>query len=290
MRRNGRPYLSLVIPTRNEADNVQSLVGGICKALPGPTKELVFVDDSDDATPLLLQRILAQADCPGLVVQRSNGNRAGGLSTAVVRGFHTSSGEYICTMDADLQHPTSAVPALLEAAERRKADVVVGSRYMQGGRAHDGFDGKARYLVSWGARHVAHKVLEQARMTTDPLSGFFLVHRSVVEGVEMRPVGYKILLEVLVRGRWTRLVDVPYAFHSRNEGVSKATMREGLRFARHVALLLSAERDARRGGALPEDRRRETAPAPAVNGHRRGLPGRRRPAPVQEAVPAEGGE
>jgi dolichol-phosphate mannosyltransferase len=233
--------LSLVIPTRNEADNVERLIAGICEALPGRDKEFVFVDDSDDDTPARLQRLLAQSDCPGLVMQRANGNRAGGLSTAVVRGIAASSAPYICTMDADLQHPTSAIPLLLRTARWTGADIVVGSRFMDGASAR-GFGGVGRQTVSATARMVARKLLAPARETSDPLSGFFLLRRHVVEQVSLRPIGYKILLEILVRGRWNRLVDVPYAFHSRNAGVSKATAVEGMKFVRHLWQLLPAAR------------------------------------------------
>lgn len=236
MPRRNRAHLSLVIPTRNEADNVERVITSICSVLPGDDKELIFVDDSDDDTPATLQRLLNQADCPGLVLQRANGHRAGGLSTAVCRGFATSSGDYVCTMDADLQHPASAVPMLLEAVEQTGADIVVGSRYLDGGGVA-GFDGRSRKLISNLARAAAHRTLPCSRVTSDPLSGFFLVNRRVFEGVELRPVGYKILLEIIVRGRWKSLADVPYAFHSRNAGMSKATLREGLRFVRHLALL-----------------------------------------------------
>lgn len=253
--------LSLVIPTRNEADNVERLIAGICRALPGPSKELVFVDDSDDDTPARLQRLLAQADCPGLVMQRANGNRAGGLSTAVVRGFAASSGPYICTMDADLQHPASAVPLLYRTARHAGADIVVGSRFMDGSSAL-GFGGAGRQKISASARWVARALLAPARQTSDPLSGFFLVRRHVVEQVDLRPVGYKILLEIMVRGRWSRLVDIPYAFHSRNAGVSNATVLEGLKFIRHLSQLLPASR------ALGPYSRRPTARnASRGNGH-----------------------
>ncbi len=250
MARSYPPSLSLVIPTRNEADNVDRLISSICAAMPGPTKELVFVDDSDDPTPAVLQRRLRATDCPGLVLQRANASRAGGLATAVVRGMQVSSGHFICTMDADLQHPASAVPLLLAAAEEAAADVVVGSRYMKGGGA-DGFDGFGRRTVSQVARLAARALLASARWTTDPLSGFFLVRRDVVDGVELRPIGYKILLEILVRGRWQRIADVPYAFHSRNAGVSNATFREGMQFARHVSHLLGV------GSLLPPTQRLE---------------------------------
>jgi hypothetical protein len=83
-------------------------------------------------------------------------------------------------------------------------------------------------------------------MTSDPLSGFFIVHQRVLRGVHLCPVGYKILLEILVRGRWQRLVDVPYTFQARYAGVSKATIRQGIQFVRHLASLTLAARFGKR--------------------------------------------
>ncbi len=250
------PSLSLVIPTRNEAENVGPLLDGICAAIPGRDKELIFVDDSVDETPLLLQRLLADVDCPASVVHRPRFERSGGLSTAVVRGCGFAEGTWICIMDADLQHPASAVPMLLETAGSTGADIVVGSRHTANQDAPDGFDGPSRRLVSSSARIVAQALIPSARATTDPLSGFFLFRRSVIAGVDLRPIGYKVLLEILVRGHWEKVVDVPYVFHSRNAGVSKATLRQGIQFARHLRRLSIASE--------PRKRKRAERPEPST--------------------------
>jgi dolichol-phosphate mannosyltransferase len=255
--------LSFVIPTRNEAENVELLLSSICAAVPGSSKEVIFVDDSTDDTPAVLQRAIRESDCRGAVLRRSQLTRSGGLSTAVVRGFELSAGNYICTMDADLQHPVSAVPMMLAAAEESAADVVVGSRYLNG-LTLSGFDGAARFAISALARHYARMSVPQARLTTDPLSGFFLVARPVVDGVHLQPMGYKILMEVLVRGRWKKITDISYGFHSRNAGVSKATFREGRLFLQHVRHLRAARRAAAMGDVIPPDflaASRRTGPA-----------------------------
>jgi dolichol-phosphate mannosyltransferase len=144
MPRAAGPSLSIVIPTRNEAENVEALIAAICAGLPGSDKELIFVDDSDDATPLLLQRFLPQADCPSLILQRVGEERAGGLSTAVVAGFTVSGGTYLCNMDGDLQHPASEIAHLLRVAEREGADIVVASRYLPDGSPGGGLAGLQR--------------------------------------------------------------------------------------------------------------------------------------------------
>jgi dolichol-phosphate mannosyltransferase len=250
---------------------VEVLIATICAAVPGPDKELIFVDDSDDATPVLLRRLLPEADCPGLIVERARGERTGGLSTAVVEGFANSTGVYLCIMDADLQHPAGAIPVLWMKAEREGADIVVGSRFMANAGSRAGLDGLRRHAVSRGARLLARLLLPPARATSDPLSGFFVVHRRVVQDVDLRPVGYKILLEVLVRGRWQKVVDVPYVFHARQAGLSKATAGQGAKFVRHLASLAVAARLGRvdvpagatvyRGGARPSHAEAEAANA-----------------------------
>ena len=211
----------------------------ICRAVPGSQKEIIFVDDSDDDTPSILQRCIRESDCRGADLRRGQLTRRGGLSTAVVRGFQLASGEFICTMDADLQHPTDAVPLMLAAARETSAEVVVGSRYTEG-LTLKGFQDPGRFLISAFARQLARIALPPVRATSDPLSGFFLLRRSVVEGVRLEPVGCKILLEVLLRGRWNAVADVPYSFHSRNAGVSKATVNEGLLFLKHLRTLRKA--------------------------------------------------
>ncbi len=247
--------LSLVIPTRNEALNVEQLIQAICEAIPGSAKELIFVDDSEDDTPARLRRLLPEADCAGTVVHRPPLERAGGLSTAVTAGFRAARGVYLCSMDADLQHPPTEVPRLLDAAVSHSADVVVASRYTASGSAAEGFEGLSRRVISVASRRAAQVLLPAARATTDPLSGFFLFRRQVIENVDLRPVGYKILLEVLVRGRWRRVVDVPYTFRQRHAGASKAGLRQGLYFARHLGRLLLP---------LPETAGSAPPPAPAA--------------------------
>ena len=247
-----RLSLSFVIPTRNEADNVRPLLSSICAAVPGSQKEIIFVDDSDDDTPDVLQKAIRESDCRAAVLRRSQLTRSGGLSTAVVRGFELAGGRFVCTMDADLQHPVSAVPMMLAAARQTDVEVVVGSRYTRG-LTLKGFHDPGRFAVSAVARQLARMALPPARLTSDPLSGFFLIRRSVVEGVRLQPMGYKILLEVLVRGRWSKIADVSYSFHSRNAGVSKATMREGRVFLRHLASLRDALRARPGTDTLPEE-------------------------------------
>jgi dolichol-phosphate mannosyltransferase len=229
------PELSLVIPTFNERESVGPLLAELRTALTGVAWEALFVDDSTDGTDALLEDI-ATTDTHVRVLHRQV-NRDG-LAGAVVDGIQLARGTYICVLDADLQHPPSRIPDLLNAARGSRAEVVVASRYVPGGSA-SGLDGPLRQLYSRGLKRLSQCVFPRRLAgITDPLGGYFLVHRSVVEGADLRPIGYKILLEVLVRGRWDRAQEVPYRFQPRHHGASKADLRQGLRFIHHLARLV----------------------------------------------------
>ena len=232
--RGGAPVVSLVIPTRNEADNIQPLVDRVTAALAGTVFEICFVDDSDDGTPDLLLD-LAQSNPSIRCLLRHGADRIGGLSTAVVAGLRMARGQYVCVMDADLQHPPELIPVLLGEADGGAA-LVVASRYAPGG-SHEGLGTPVRRLVSREATVLARLLFKEARRSSDPLSGYFLCRRALIDGIEFRPVGFKILLELLVCVPDLRVVDVPVTQAARAEGVSKATARQGLLYLRHLRSL-----------------------------------------------------
>ncbi len=231
----GLPELSVVIPTRNEADNLDALLTRLERSLAGVDYELIFVDDSDDGTPERLQQ-LGGTDGRICCFHRRTGDRAGGLSTAVTLGLARVRGRAVCVMDADLQHPPETVPQLL-AAQRDGADLVVASRYMSGG-SREGLSRGVRQLVSRVATWLVRALFREARASSDPLAGFFLCPASLVRGLELRPTGFKILLELLVCSPGVKVVDVPLRFQSRAGGESKASARQGWLFLRHVWSLM----------------------------------------------------
>ena len=243
------PTLSVVVPTRNEAGNVRALVEQLHSVLDGTPAEIVFVDDSDDDTPSVIGA-LAAGDPDGVrLVHRPAGARDGGLGGAVVAGLNAARAPWVVVMDGDLQHPPATVPDLLAAGRARTAEAVVASRYRGSGEAA-GLSGWFRRLVS-RASGTAAKLLFPVRLraVTDPMSGFFAVRRDAVRTGELHPDGYKILLEVLVRNRLDRITEIPYRFQPRHAGESKASLREGLRYGRHLAgLRLATLRHPRSAG------------------------------------------
>jgi len=233
----GATLLTLVIPTRNEAANVSRLVRGLRKSLAGVDYRVIFVDDSTDETPSVV-RDLAGEDGRISVIHRESPDREGGLSTAVTAGMDVVSGRsvYTCVMDADLQHPPEKVREMLETAQRSDADVVVASRYARGGD-YAGLSGPVRRAVSVGSKWLARILFKEARKTSDPMTGFFLVRNEAVSGIQFRPTGFKVLLEILVCAPELRVVEVPFSFRSRESGVSKAGLQQGTEYLAHIASL-----------------------------------------------------
>lgn len=223
--------LSVVVPTRNEATNVKPLVHGVSYALRGSDWELIFVDDSDDETP---ETIAGLAHPRVRLLHRESERRHGGLAGAVCDGFAAATGDTLAVMDGDLQHDPAMLKALREALA--EADIVIASRYAAGDGA-EGLDGPRRVLVSRVSRMVARALFPSVHPVHDPLAGFFACRRSVVAGAHLRPVGFKILLELLVRGSWRSVRELPYSMSPRSSGASNASWREGLRFGTHLLRL-----------------------------------------------------
>jgi len=220
----GTVWFSLVVPTYNERANIEPLVEQVIKALDekyAGRYEAIFVDDnSPDGTAAAVERVSRRFRQVKLVVR--TGER--GLATAVVRGWQKSAGSVLGVMDGDLQHPPEVLADILTRIEG-KADLVLASRYCQLGGT--GSWGWARRLASKIAAMFSLIVLPEAvARVGDPLSGCFAFRREVIAGVKLAPEGYKILLEVLARGRAQAIEETPYDFRLRRHGKTKATCRQ----------------------------------------------------------------
>jgi glycosyltransferase involved in cell wall biosynthesis len=235
------PAVTVVVPTRNERDNVAPLVEQLADAFQDVSWELLFVDDSSDDTTDRIQDLAGRH--PGVRLhRRSVETRHTGLGGAVAAGFGLARGDVVVVMDGDLQHPPTLAPVLAGIVGRGAADLAIASRYSPGGSRGTGLAGPSRVAASQLSRFAARAALRRARGVRDPLGGFFAVRRSLVEGPPLQPRGFKVLLEVLVRTPWATVVEVPYRFEPRRAGTSKAGLREGARFGRHLVSLVRAER------------------------------------------------
>jgi dolichol-phosphate mannosyltransferase len=228
--------VSLIVPTRNEAGNVSELLVRLGRLPAGVLGEVVFVDDSDDDTPAAIAYLAGSVDFAVDVVHREPGMRTDGLSGAVVEGFRRARGEWLAVMDADLQHPPEVLADLFATAGAAGADLVCATRNDAGGdRAGLG---AARDVISKGLTAFARRAFpRRLRGVSDPMSGFFLVRRAAFDPEALRPTGFKILLEILVRAPGLRRAEVGYEFAPRHAGDSKASLREGVVYLRHLARL-----------------------------------------------------
>jgi dolichol-phosphate mannosyltransferase len=230
------PLLSVVVPTKNERDNVAALVERLEAALPTVAMEIIFVDDSTDGTRELVAELAEESDRELVLVPQARQRRICGLGAAVVQGLRAARAPWVCVMDADLQHPPELIAALLEQGESRDLDIVVASRYCD-----DGDSGGFGWMRAMASRSTttAARMLFPRRLhdVSDPMSGFFLVRREAVDVDLLRPRGFKILLEILVRHPRLRAAEVSFTFGERRAGRSKASIREGMRYLGLLARL-----------------------------------------------------
>ncbi len=227
--------LSVIVPTRNEAGNIDVLLTRIENAFSGgstsgPQLEVIFVDDSTDSTPQTVQAAAERfPDLNVRLIHRPPEKRGDGLGGAVTMGLAAAQSKYACVMDADLQHPPEMIPLLLRTARDRQADLVVATRRSVKSEV-TGLN-LARNVVSRGLDMVARAFFpRELRGVTDPLTGFFLVRVAALQLQALRPKGFKILLEILVRHPKLRKAEVPFRFGPRFSGQSKASAGEAVKY------------------------------------------------------------
>ena len=223
---------------------MRELVRRVAAAVSGMDAEILFVDDSIDDTPDVVRAVAAEAQLPVRLIHRDV--HTGGLGGAVVEGIRAAESDLCLVMDGDLQHPPEKIPELVDRYRQGDVDVVIASRYAGGGTAH-GLADRSRVLVSKASTSITKAMFPvRLRDVTDPMTGFFLVSRTAVDLDSLRPRGFKILLEILVR-KGFRIAEVPFHFADRHAGESKASLRQGVHFLTQlgvdyiVAAVIAAE-------------------------------------------------
>ncbi len=223
--------VSVIVPAYREAPNLEPLVRRVFAALDAAhlVGEMIIVDDNSQDGSTDIMRKLA-AEFPVRIVVRPTQR---GLSSAVLHGFRLAENDILVVMDADLQHPPEAIPALIEPIRNGSADLAVGSRYAAGGSIAGEWSWFRR-LNSLGATLLARPLVR----LRDPMSGFCALHRDTWLGAQhLNPVGYKIVLELAVKARCRRCVEIPITFAARHAGTSKLSFRAQLLYLRHLAAL-----------------------------------------------------
>ena len=219
--------LTVIIPTFKEEANIATIIREVDtvfsqNAING---EILIVDDnSPDRTIPLVKELQQTKPNVSLVVRKNDP----GLSQSVVEGFRKAQSDILLVIDADLSHPPGHIPKML-AEIRGGSDIVIGSRYMEGGGVQKW--SLKRRVISLGATSIGRLLFPEIH---DPVSGFFAVKKSVVEGAPLRPRGYKILLEVLGKGHWKTAKEIPFEFVDRAAGSSKLGPKTIIDYAAQV--------------------------------------------------------
>jgi dolichol-phosphate mannosyltransferase len=221
--------VSVVVPTYNERDRIERLVTEVFQALEhaGLPGEMVVVDDnSPDGTGALAEALAASFRIKTV-------HRAGklGLGGAVMAGFGAAGGDVLVVLDGDLSHPPAAIPDLVAVRRGLGVDMVVGSRYVAGG----GWQNwpRRRLILSRTACLMARPLTP----IRDAMSGLFALRREAIEGVRIASAGFKIGLELQMRGRIRSVAEVPYTFVDRQSGTSKMSTGEGMNYLKQLGML-----------------------------------------------------
>ncbi|MCA9809154.1 MAG: polyprenol monophosphomannose synthase [Candidatus Dadabacteria bacterium] len=222
--------ITLVIPTYNEAENVPILLENVYRifAEHGLDGSVMIVDDnSPDGTWNVAEGLKDRYR--GLRVLRRMSER--GLSSAVLEGFKNSDSAILGVMDADLSHPAESIPDIVAPILRGEADIAIGSRYVSEGGIEDW---PVRRKISSRLATLAVRGLTSVK---DPMSGFFFLKREVIKDAKLNPLGFKIALEILVRGKYDKVIEVPITFRDRLYGETKLGSGVIIDYLLHVARL-----------------------------------------------------
>ncbi len=225
----GNPHVSIILPTYNESKNIVTLLRLINETMTSASfeYECIFVDDSRDNTPSVIQSSATLYPGRITLIKRTGDAAKTGLTMAFKRGFAAARGAIVVCMDTDLQHPPATIAELVRVVGEQPVDVVVASRYTRGGSA-EGLNGFFRKFVSKVSNYFVWVLLPSTRHTTDPMTGFFAFRRTLLSRISFSSLGFKILVELLAAIDEPKVIDVPFTFQKRQEEVSKATLRQGI--------------------------------------------------------------
>jgi len=230
------PYiksLSVIIPTYNESQNILMMLDSVAQNLPsGIDSEIIVVDDnSPDGTGKIVKDYAKNFEKrKGHSIKIIHRPVKRGLSSAILEGIQSAKGEAIVVMDGDFSHPPQTIQKMLDELQHPECDIVVASRYVKGGSV-TGWPLKRR-LLSKGATKIAQHGL--GIKIKDPMSGFFAFKRHIIKNVKFDAIGYKMLLEILVKTKGVIVKEIPYIFTNRKSGSSKLNMSVAFDYVKAV--------------------------------------------------------
>lgn len=232
--------VSVIVPTFNERNNIRPLIERIDNSIKDLKHEIIIVDDnSQDGTGQVVREL--SKNYPVRLIVRKNEK---GLATAVMEGFKNAKGDVYAVIDADLQHPPEKLAELIYEA-CNGTDIAIGSRYA-GGKESFGHFRIHRKIMSKGANIMAKVLVPKVANVKDIQSGFFAMKKDVIQGVELKPTGYKILLEILAIGNYKTVKEIQYDFGQREYGKSKLGAIIIFDYLHHLITLTIREKESKR--------------------------------------------
>ena len=229
----GKTQVSILIPTYNESQNIIGFLKSISKNLPKnlTTEAIVIDDNSPDGTGTMVDDYIKNVKkIAGYTVDIIHRKAKFGLSSAILNGIQHANGDTIIVMDGDFSHPPNVIPKMIDSLKKSHYDIVVASRYIKGG-AIQGWSLK-RKIISKIATKIAKKGLGVEQ--NDPMSGFFAFKKNLVDGLKFDGIGYKMLLELLVKTKGVNVTEIPYTFTDRQFGSSKLGAQTIIDYIRSV--------------------------------------------------------
>lgn len=212
--------VSIIIPTYNESQNILGILKAVAENIPKhiKTEAIVVDDDSPDGTGKIVEEYIDDfKERANYTIQLIRRKAKSGLSSAILNGIQKANGDTIVVMDSDFSHPPQIIPKLIETLKRYRCDIVVASRYSRGGSIQNW--SLKRKLMSKVATKIAKFGLGVE--SADPMSGFFAFKKNILNGLSFDAIGYKLLLEMLVKTKGAVVREIPYTFTDRSKGESK---------------------------------------------------------------------
>ena len=245
--------VSIIIPTYNESQNILKILKSIGDILPPKilTEAIVVDDNSPDGTGKIVENYLKNfKKITGYTIDVIHRTAKKGLSSAILNGIQQAKGDTIVVMDSDFSHPPQIIPRMVDALKKYRCDIVVASRYVKGGKISN-WPLKRKFL-SKIATSIAKKGL--GVQAADPMSGFFAFKRPIIKGLKFDAIGFKMLLEILVKTRGANVREIPYTFTDRKLGSSKVSLSTAYDYAKSVWKLYRYGKSTRKQEKRPSVR------------------------------------
>jgi dolichol-phosphate mannosyltransferase len=242
--------ISIIIPTYNESKNIKGILHSIKEHMPKNTifEAIVVDDNSPDGTGKIAEDYFESLkEKTKYTVNVINRKTREGLSSAILNGVQQAKGKIVVVMDSDFSHPPQLIPKLVDVLKQSKTDIVVASRYLNGGSIQ-GWSIK-RKMISKVATVIAKRGL--GIKESDPMSGFFAFNKDIIKGINFDAIGYKILLEMIVKVKDVSIKEIPYTFSNRTDGKSKLGTKTILEYIHAVGKLYRYGKNEQRNETRP---------------------------------------